>query len=55
MRHYSGLTMTKVQQARKMENQAACQAPVARSVYQAVLTSGRPHQPGLEMLMDTKI
>ena len=42
--------MTKVQQARKMEKHAACQAPVARSVYQAVLTSGRPHQPGLEIL-----
>lgn len=38
--------MMKVQQAKPRENQAACQDPVARSVYQAVLTSGLPHQLG---------
>ena len=38
--------MMKVQQARPRENQAECHAPVARSVYQAVLTRGLPHQLG---------
>ena len=31
-----------------MVNQPACQAPVVRSVYQAVLTMGLPHHPGVE-------
>ena len=31
-----------------MVNQPACQAPVVRSVYQAVLTMGRPHHRGVE-------
>ena len=42
------LTVKNVQKERKMVNQAACQAPVVRSVYQAVFTIGRPHHPGVE-------
>ena len=40
--------MKKVQNARKTVNHPACQAPVVRSVYQAVFTIGRPHHPGVE-------
>ena len=42
--------MMKVQNERNNEYSPACQAPVARSVYQAVLTIGFPHQLGLLML-----
>ena len=45
---WSQLTVQNVQKERKMVNQPACQAPVVRSVYQAVLTMGRPHHRGVE-------
>ena len=41
--------MKNVQNERKIVNQPACQAPVVRSVYQAVLTRGRPHHPVIEL------
>ena len=41
----------KVQKDRNREYNPACQAPEARSVYQAVLTIGFPHQLGLVMLL----
>ena len=43
------LTVQNVQAERKMVNQPACQAPVVRSVYQAVLTTGLPHHPGTDL------
>ena len=45
---WSQLTVQNVQNERKMVNQPACQAPVVRSEYQAVLTMGRPHHRGVE-------
>ena len=55
MTHPTLHTVTKVQQAKQSENQAACQAPVARSVYQAVLTRGRPIQLGPRRLIQKRL
>ena len=44
------LTMINVQTDRNIEQTPACHAPVVRSVYQAFLTRGLPHQLGLVTL-----